>query len=108
MADIQTTVKTALANVGVPVFLGTWRGPDAAPEQYITYTTRHRPTLYGSDESTESEYTVYVEIWSEASYLAQKATVTSAMENIGFNLVEEIDVQDPEIAHLSQTWYGVM
>lgn len=108
MADIQTTVKTALANVGVPVFLGTWSGTSAAPAQYITYTTRHHPTLYGSDAATEHEYTVYVEIWSETSYLTLKGTVTAAIQTAGFNLVEEVDVGDPDTNHLSQQWYGVI
>ena len=108
MADIQTTVKTALAGIGVPVFLGTWQGTTAAPAQYITYTARHHPTLYGDNAATEHEYTVYVEIWSETSYLTLKGTVTTAMEGIDFNIVEEVDTADPDINHLSMTWYGVV
>ncbi|MDD4280355.1 MAG: hypothetical protein PHX74_11560 [Candidatus Sumerlaeales bacterium] len=107
MADIQTTIKTALGGVGVPVFLGTWQGTEP-PAQYITYTTRHHPTLYGSDAATEHEYTVYVEIWSETSYLTLKGTVTAAIQTAGFNLVEEVDVGDPDTNHLSQQWYGVI
>lgn len=107
MADIQTTVKTALAGIGVPVFLGNWQGSTASPAQYVTYTTRHYPTMYASDGATEHEYTVYVEIWSDTSYLTLKGTVTTAMEKAGFNLVEEIDVVDIDTNHLSMTWYGV-
>lgn len=106
MADIQTTVKTALASVGVPVFLGQWQGATAAPAQYITYTTRHNKAVYASDSATEDEYTVYIEIWSDTSYLTLKGTVTSAMETAGFNLVDETDVPDPDMGHLSQEWYG--
>lgn len=108
MADIQTTIKTALANVGAPVYLGTWQGATAAPEQYITYTTRHRPTLYGDNKATEHEFTVFVELWSESSYLTLKASVTTALEAIDFNLVDEIDVGEQGINHLSMTWYGVI
>ena len=108
MADIQTKIKSALAGVGVPVFLGTWVGATEAPPQYITYTTRTHPVVYGSDKSTDREHTVYVEIWSETSYLTLKGTVTTALEAIDFNLVEETDVGDPDIGHLSQTWYGVV
>lgn len=105
MADIQTTVKTALANIGVPVFLGQWHGSTAAPAQYITYTTRHSKAVYASDSATEDEYTVYVEIWSDTSYLTLKSTVTSAMETAGFSFVDETDVLDPDKGHLSQEWY---
>lgn len=108
MADIQTTIKTALAGAGCPVFLGTWQGTTAAPAQYITYTTRTHPVVYGSDKSTDREYTVYVEIWSETSYLTLQSTVITALDAIGFNLVEAVDVGDPDINHLSMTWYGVI
>lgn len=108
MADIQTTVKTALAAIAVPVFLGYWSGATAAPAQYITYTTRHHPTLHGDDAATEHEYTVYVEIWSDTTYLTLKGTVTTAMETAGFNLVEEVDAGDQFSQHLSMTWYGVI
>ena len=62
MADIQTTVKTALAGIGVPVFLGTWQGTTAAPAQYIRYTSAASSDncmRHGSNR--RHEYTVYVE-----------------------------------------------
>lgn len=109
--DIQTTVKTALTGAvpgAVPVFLGYWIGTQEAPNQYITFTTRTGRTVYASDEYTEKEYTVYVEIWSKTSYLALKDTVIAAMEGIGFNVTDELDVPDPDISHYSLTFYGVM
>lgn len=108
MADIQTTVQTALVATGVPVFTGNWHGTTAAPAQYITHTARHHPTLYGDNAATEHEYTVYVEIWSDTTYLALKALVNTAMEGLDFNLVEELDTADPDTNHLSMTWYGVL
>lgn len=108
MADIQTTVKTALSGVGVPVSLGTWQGTEPPPAQYITFTTRTGRTVYASDKSTEKEYTVYVEIWSDTSYLALKELVITALEGIGFNATDELDVPDPDVGHYSMTWYGVI
>jgi hypothetical protein len=107
MADIQTTIKSALSGVGVPVFLGTWQGTEP-PAQYITFTTRTGRAVYACDEYTEKEYTVYVEIWSKTSYLTLKDTVIAAMEGIGFNVTDELDVPDPDIGHYSLTFYGVM
>ena len=107
MADIQTTIKTALGGVGVPVFLGTWQGTEP-PAQYITFTTRTGRTVYASDKSTEKEYTVYVEIWSDTSYLALKELVITALDGIGFNATDELDVPDPDVGHYSMTWYGVI
>jgi hypothetical protein len=108
MADIQTTVKSALSGMTVPVFAGYWSGTTAAPAQYITYTTRHHPTLYGSDAANDHEYTVYVEIYSNETPLALQSLVTAAMQTAKFNLVEEMDVGNDDIAHISQTWYGVL
>lgn len=105
--DIQTTVNTVLTGA-VPVFLGYWIGTQEAPNQYITFTTRTGRAVYASDEYTEKEYTVYVEIWSKTSYLALKDTVIAAMEGIGFNVTDELDVPDPDIGHYSLTFYGVM
>lgn len=89
--DIRSTIVTALANVGAPVYWLKWAGDSSPPAAYITFQTVNRPDLFSDDALDEREHFVYLEIFSETDPYTIAASVRTAMASAGFS---EEDMRD--------------
>lgn len=103
---MRATVKAILATVLSEVYWITLPVNDAAPAQYITFNIRERAELYASDRSTETGYTVYVDLYSTTDDQVKADAIKTAMLAGGFFMTDDMPMyeSDTDRWHNSTTW----
>jgi len=109
--DIRSTIVTALASCGCPVYWVKWRGGSIPPAAYIVFQTACKESSHADDEVAEREYFVYLNIYSETDPYTIAVTVSALMKTAGFEEMgwddvgqETMSVTELRDYHLTNTF----
>ena len=87
-------VQDALANIGIPVYVGVWRSASKdqnAPVQYVVYSTTTAEASHADDLATSYRTYVYLNLWSDIDPTEMADIIRLAMYQYGFAMLEESD-----------------
>ena len=93
--------------MGVPVFSEHGKGLNR-PRNTSPLPREPGRVVYASDKSTEKRIHRVRRDLVRHIISGTKELVITALEGIGFNATDELDVPDPDVGHYSMIWYGVI
>ena len=99
-------VQQALAVIGIPVFVGTWRatpGQPTPPAQYLVYSTVTTEDFHHDDHVIAYKTFVYLNLWSTIDPTEVAALIRFAMDAAGFAMIEESDRSGSQPAYDAET-----
>lgn len=97
--NIHSTVKTALADVGVPVSFLIYQGSEPT---YITFFEYNQFSAWNADDEEQiTAFFIQIDVWSKENYNSLVDLVKTKMNSAGFRRTSEVDLyeSDTKIFH---------